>query len=121
MRRFRVGLRSPKPRANDWNAGAGMNFERSGNSVDRAEITSSETSALSLIPAGGMPRQLAMRWRGAGRQVTVWRRDTRVQSRLEQPRLRVVGVLTEHQAILDQGVDRADYLAVVLAERGVAL
>ena len=57
-----------------------------------------------------------LRW-----QVTVRRRDASVQSPLEQSGLLHVSVLTQHQAILDQPVDRADHLAVVLTERAIAL
>src|SRR5882724_13293040 len=48
-----------------------------------------------------------------GRQFAVRRRHAGIQSRLEQPRLLARGVLTEHQAILDQAVDRAIHCARV--------
>src|SRR5687767_9528785 len=61
-------------------------------------------------------RRRRLRW-----QLAVRRRDASGQSRLEHPGLLPLSVLTQHQAILDQSVDRADHLAVVLAERGIAL
>src|SRR6266446_6520371 len=44
-----------------------------------------------------------------------------VESRLEQPRLLVVGVLAQHEAIPDESVDGADHRAVILAEARIAL
>jgi len=62
-----------------------------------------------------------VRNRRVWRQISVRCRDTCVQSCLEQPRLRIVGVFAQHQTILYQIIDGTHHRAVVLAKRRIAL
>src|SRR5262245_24093606 len=64
---------------------------------------------------------VAQRRLGLGRLIAVRGRDAGLQSGIQEPRLLVVGVLAQHQAILDESVDRAHHLASIVRERRIAL
>src|SRR5262249_48885461 len=60
--------------------------------------------------------QLRCRLRRAGR-----RRDTIHRSQREQAVQLALGVLAQHEAVLDHVADRVDHLAVIVLERRIAL
>src|SRR6266853_6072426 len=64
---------------------------------------------------------VALRHHRLRRQLAPRRGHACGESRLEQPRLLIVGVLAQHEAILDESVDGADHLTVVLAEARITL
>src|SRR6267142_586716 len=88
-------------------ASAGGTHAKSATTARTSHVVRRNMLLSSLWPLSGM----AERRRRLRRQVPVRRRHAGIQSGLEQPRLLAVGVLAQHQAILDQAVDRAIHCA----------